>query len=80
MPASGAFKNCRTVINAQRKIRSTWRPEAAQWDSVGGRPSHWELTLSRGMGNGQCGAMGVAKVLRVTIFRVPQGKKQQIVK
>lgn len=55
MPVSGAFKNCRTVINAQRKIRSTWRPEAAQWDSVGGRPSRWELTLSRGMGNGQCG-------------------------
>lgn len=76
MPASGAFKNCRTVINAQRKIRSTWRPEAAQWDRRG-RPSHWELTLSRGMGNGQCGAMGVAKV---TIFRVPRGKQQQIVK
>lgn len=50
MPASGAFKNCRTVINAQRKIRSTWRPEAAQCDRMGQRPSHWELTLSRGMG------------------------------
>lgn len=80
MPASGAFKNCRTVINAQRKIRSTWRPEAAQWDSMGGRPAYWELTLSRGMGMVTGRLLGVAKVLRVTIFRVPRGKQQQIVK